>query len=423
MKSSTYRDSTPHLGSRAVVALVVLIMLVGCGKSGGGGSGDGDEPAFETRAELGEALFSDVNLSQNRTQACATCHNPEHAFIDDRVDAGGDIPAVSLGDDGVSLGDRNAPTAAYAQFAPPFQANVVRDRIPAGAPDYVGAIGGQFHDGREDDLAGQAAGPPTNPIEMALPDREAAVDRLLENTDYEESFEEIFGDDIFADTDAAYEAMAEAIGEFEETEEFAAFDSRFDRFLRGEYPEFILTKAAAGEALFFSSVFANCSRCHQNETSLNKEREVFTSFEYHNIGVPVNTAVRAANGLGPGHIDDGLLANPAINDPAERGKFKVPTLRNVAVTGPYMHNGVFQNLRTVVEFYDQFHTDSEHTINPETGLAWAAPEVPATVNTAELEFGRKLDDEDIDNLVCFMRSLTDARYEHLIEENGLDCGF
>ncbi len=72
-----------------------------------------------TSAELGEALFFDVNLSQNRTQSCATCHNPERAFIDDRRDVDGRIPAVSLGDDGFSLGDRNTPTAAYAAFTVP----------------------------------------------------------------------------------------------------------------------------------------------------------------------------------------------------------------------------------------------------------------------------------------------------------------
>lgn len=99
-----------------------------------------------TKEQLGQMLFFDVNLSQNRTQSCATCHNPNHAFIDNRASELKGM--VSKGDDGVSFGDRNTPTASYANKIPRITRN-----------DAGEFKGGLFHDGRERDLAGQAGGP------------------------------------------------------------------------------------------------------------------------------------------------------------------------------------------------------------------------------------------------------------------------
>ncbi len=115
--------------------------------------------------------------------------------------------------------------------------------------------------------------------------------------------------------------------------------------------------------------------------------------------------------------DKGLLDNPAVTDPAQAGKFKVPSLRNVAVTGPYMHNGVFENLRTVVLFYNTYNSRSEaRQINPETGQPFGPPEVEGTLSMEELTTGPALEDDRIDALVAFLKTLTDARYEDLLEE-------
>ena len=123
----------------------------------------------------------------------------------------------------------------------------------------------------------------------------------------------------------------------------------------------------------------------------------------------MNTAVRQANGSKPGHIDHGLLENPAVTDKAQDGKFKVPTLRNVAVTGPYMHNGVFKDLRTTVLFYNRYNTkDPDRLINPETAKPFRVPEVPATLSVKELTHGPALDDKRIDALVAFLKTLTGA---------------
>ncbi len=103
--------------------------------------------------------------------------------------------------------------------------------------------------------------------------------------------------------------------------------------------------------------------------------------------------------------------------PAQRGQFKVPTLRNVAVTGPYMHNGVFARLRTVIEFYDHFVNPTARALNPETNQPWAPPEVPETVANELLKVGRPMDDRDVEALECFLKTLTDARYESLLGDD------
>ena len=350
---------------------------------------------------LGRALYFDVNLSKNRSQSCATCHSPEFGFADPRGNAAG--KAVSLGDDGRSLGDRNAPTASYAAFSPDFH----RD-------DEGRYVGGQFLDGREKDLAGQAGGPPLNPIEMGMPDKAGVVDRLRENATYVAAFGRFFGGDILDRPDDAYRAMTESIAAFERTDLFAPFDSRYDRYLRGEYQMTVLEDL--GMTLFFSQQFSNCNICHQLKPTPNRTGETFSNYAYHNIGVPPNDAARAVNGVAADHVDRGLLDNPAIDDPAQAGRFKVPTLRNVAVTGPYMHNGVFGDLRTVVLFYNKYNSKSaKRQINPETGEQWRAPEVPDNLALKELETGPALDDRRIDALVAFMKTLTDRRYEHLLE--------
>lgn len=361
-----------------------------------------EPPFYESVEELGEALFFDPNLSLNRTQSCATCHDPSHGFVDVRNSMPGN--AFSLGDDGHSLGDRNAPTAAYAMFSPVFHKT-----------EDGHYVGGQFLDGREPDLEGQAGGPPLNPIEMGMPDKASVVERLRENDDYVAAFKAFFGDQIFADTDAAYGAMAQSIADYERTDEFAPFDSKYDRFLTGDY---VMTpEEELGRVLFFSEQFTNCALCHQLHRSPIAARETFSDYRFYNLGVPSNVAGRAHSGVPADTKDLGLMANPAVGDVAEAGKFRTPTLRNVAVTGPYMHNGVFSDLRTVVLFYNKYNSRAEaRQINPETGEPWRWPEVPQNLAVEELTHGPAMDDRRIDALVSFLETLTDERYEDLLEE-------
>ncbi|MEM8489405.1 MAG: cytochrome c peroxidase [Pseudomonadota bacterium] len=377
------------------------------------------EPTFTTRELLGEALFFDVNLSLNRTQACATCHDPARAYTDNRLDAFGQPVAFSVGDDGFSQASRNAPTVTYTAFAPGFGSER-HPRFNSQQPDYEGFVGGQFWDGRAETLENQAKNPPLGADEMAMPSKAAVIDRIRENADYEASFELVFGYTIFDNIEDAYDAMAASIGAYERTDVFNTFDSKYDRSLTGDYVFFPGSKEALGRALFFSQQFTNCATCHQLAPNGNRH-ETFTSYEYHNIGTPINEEARLAANLPLDELDPGLLANPQVDDPAQAGKYKVPTLRNVAVTAPYMNNGVFRSLDTVLRFYDHFQAGSDNQINPETGAPWRESPFPDTVSTTELEDGRPLSDNDIEALVCFMRSLTDQRFEDLLPDDGLRC--
>lgn len=351
-----------------------------------------------TLEALGERLFFDVNLSANRTQSCATCHDPERGFADPRGMA-------SIGDDGESLGDRNAPSAAYAAFTPEFHKN---------ADDIW--VGGQFWDGRANRLEDQAGGPPLNPMEMGMADEAAVLARLLEDPVYTQAFPALFDGEVLSDPQTGYIAMTEAIAAFERTEIFAPFDSKYDRFLRGEVE--LTREEDLGRVLFFSEQFTNCNLCHQLSKSQLDPQETFTNYEYHNIGVPENLALRELNGVKRGTVDVGLAAHPDMaKNPTLRGKFKTPTLRNVAVTGPYMHNGVFEDLRTVVLFYNQFNTtDVKRRTNPETDETFRMPAVPATLAFEELTHGPALDDQRVDAIVAFLKTLTDSRYEHLLKD-------
>lgn len=382
-------------------------------------TGCAEDSIYDSVEELGAALFEEPNLSRNRTQSCSTCHDPERAFTDGRLNPDGVVAAVSLGDDGVSWGDRNAPTAAYAYLTPEFHVGT-RERHNKQNNNrlYTGALGGQFWDGREPDLEGQAGGPPLNPLEMGMPDEAVVVERIQEDEEYARAFVQFFGEGVFDTDERAYAAMTESIAAYERTDVFAPFDSRYDRFVRGELE--LTFMELTGKSVFFSQ-FANCSICHQLYSEgdpINERVETFTGYEFHNIGIPVNEQVRQRNGVT--EPDVGLQNHGDVTEPEARGKFKVPTLRNIAVTGPYMHNGVFRDLATVIEFYDHFNNPDVRTTNPETGEPWRSPEIPETV-TELLEVGDPLTDLEVQGLVCFLRTLTDQRYEHLIEPQGIDC--
>ena len=351
------------------------------------------------RETLGQALFFDVNLSLTRNQACGTCHEPGRAFTDGRSN---DVQgAVSTGDDGQSLGDRNTPSIAYANQSPDFYQNELGEYV-----------GGFFLDGRSATLIEQAGEPFLNPIEMAMPDRGAVVDRVQENAAYVDSMESIFGKKIFADDDAAFDAIVESIVAFENTEMFSPFDSKYDRFLRGEYE---LTRDEELGRLFFYSQLVGCHNCHLTDNRESASKELFTNHNYNNIGVPVNQSVRARNGIVA--TDTGLLENPQVSDPAQAGKFRVPSLRNVAVTGPYMHNGVFQDLETAILFYDKYLlVNQDSSKNPETGEPWGDPEVVDTIDLDLLQQGQPITAVRARLLAAFLRTLTDKRYEPLLEE-------
>lgn len=383
---------------RPVVLLATALTLpfLHAGLSAAGREARPPAPAVSAE-DLGRRLFHDTLLSASRSQSCATCHDPAHAFTDPRPNATG--RAVSQGDDGRSHGDRHTPSLSYAFLSPAFHT------------DEKGRHkGGQFWDGRARDLREQAALPILNPDEMGMPDAESVVARLRADPQYPALFDSVYGSGSLHNTEQAFGHLTDALARYQQTPEFAPFDSKFDRYLRGEAE--LTAQEKFGHTVYLTW---NCRLCHQLNQFGVTERETFTSFEYHNIGLAVHPGARRASGKGEGYADGGLALNPRVSDEAARGRFKVPTLRNVAVTAPYMHNGLFQDLRTAVVFYNKYTSRrASAQINPETGADWGPPEIAENLSLPELRSGLMLDEARIDALVAFLRTLTDQRYEHLL---------
>lgn len=385
--------------SKALPSLVLFsLLLAGCDSSSSSkekASTQDDafllpSEAVNTPQALGYYLFNDPNLSLNRSQSCASCHNAKQAFIDTRPNPA--KGAVSLGDDGVSLGQRNAPALTYAYLTPSFNLNSNAE-----------AEGGFFHDGRAKTLQAQAGQPLLNPIEMNMPNKAAVIIRLQEKSFYTQSFKQIFGDEVFATTEQAYNALTSSLASWQSEESFASFDSKYDRWLAGSYQ---LTPAEErGKDIFYTPSLSSCINCHTLNRNLTAPKEMFTNYLYRNVGTPVNLTVQALTGV--------TAKDAGLNN----GAFKTPSLRNVAVTGPYMHNGVFAELDTVLEFYNfrSRPNNSSNLINPETGKPWAEISFPEAIHSTELMMPA-LSKQDKQDLIAFLKSLTDQRYEYLIKQ-------
>lgn len=355
-----------------------------------------------TKEHLGKILFNDKSLSRNKTQSCASCHDSKHAFIDSRVNKTSidrSVPgAVSLGQDGKSLGDINTPSVTYKAFNPNFHFDKSTNAFK----------GGLFLDGRVEDLIEQAGGPFLNPVEMQNTKKNVVA---MVKKKYAYTMRSLYGDAIFQNTDKAYHAITDAIAAFEKTDVFSPFDSKFDRYLRGKAA---LTHAEQrGLSLFKNKKKGNCAACHPVPVLYeSKTKSLFTNFTYHNLGTPKNRRVRSMNYKGLAFVDNGVFANPKVNNPKFKGAFRTSGLRNVAVTAPYMHNGVFKKLSTVIEFYNT--RDVVGAINPETGKAWRHAEVDKTKNIDKMG-NLGLSHQDVTDIATFLKTLTDKRYEHLIK--------
>ena len=344
---------------------------------------------------LGNLLYHDVTLSENSSMSCATCHNDKSAYVDIRESMIGHMAAGSA--NGLFFGDRNVPTVAYAAYIPVFEKLTIDGKVIY--------QGGQFLDGRAKDLQAQAAGPFLNGKEMQMPNKKGVMQRIQKNAFYRYTLKKIYGVDIFNDDNASYDAMTNAIASYEQKEIFSPFDSKYDRALEGKYT--FSDEEARGLALFGDTNRTKCSLCHPLLKE-DKTAGMFTNYRYHNLGVPKNKALREINGMGDTYIDHGLLMNPEVNETIQDGKFRTSTLRNIANTAPYMHNGLFKELKTVIHFYNT--RDVKGAINPETGKTWEVAEVPTTMNHSKLG-NLGLSDAEENDIVAFMKTLSDKRYE------------
>ncbi|HEU0202611.1 MAG TPA: cytochrome c peroxidase [Burkholderiaceae bacterium] len=353
--------------------------------------------------EIGRRLFFDTRLSEPAGVACASCHEPARAFSGDN---GSGLP-VARGSKPTSLGTRNAPTLMYLATAPAFGFIADRDgkRVPAG---------GFFWDGRAPTLEAQATLPMLNPLEMNNPDAASLVAKVARG-EHAVWLRRSFGKEVFADPQRALQAMGTALAAFQRTQAFAPFTSKFDYVQRGQAQ--FTEQEQRGLSLFTIRQKGNCAHCHTVDTDSRDPRaSLFTNFGYHALGVPRNGAVpRNADAA---HVDLGVCG-PARTDlddaEAKRwcGFFKTPTLRNVAATAPYMHNGKFATLREAVAFYATRDTDPQRWY-PGAKFDDLPAELHANVDRETPPYHREpgrrapLDDEEIDDIVAFLHTLTDG---------------
>lgn len=365
---------------RLVIGLVcptILFLLQACGGGDGGQQGSPPDPGL--KVELGKLIFEDTRLSAEGNQSCASCHDASAGFADPPPAAiTGKLPSVSDGSVAGQSGTRNAPSSAYAGFAPVFGKTMF-----AGTEVFVG---GQFLDGRRDTLEEQAKDPFLNPVEMANANKLEVVNKIR-TASYADKFTTVFGASIFDNTDNAYDKVAVAIAAFERSAEMNKFNSKFDCYLQDKEAYPLTTSEQAGLDTFNGPI-ARCSECHTSEAQPPSGKVLFTNFMYFNIGVPRNDAIP---GLDRGLGDRGDITNAS----EENGKFKTPSLRNVAITAPYMHNGVFDTLEDVMVFYNNL----EHV---------AADPPPEFSSNIASEVDIEISVEDESNIIAFMKTLTDG---------------
>jgi cytochrome c peroxidase len=367
------------------VALACALGLTGCG--GGGDSGSSSATTSGTTAgattgtstlslaaTAGQALFNDKSLSVSGKQSCATCHVASRAFTaDPATDQGLPVP---LGGPNMDItGFRNAPSLMYASLTPAFF-------LDAGTP-----TGGFFRDGRASSLDQQAQLPFITPFEMANQDAAEVVSRLQSSPNTLQAFIAAYGVAPLGDPTTALADIGLALAAYEtEDPDFHPFTSKFDYWQQGQAQ--LTAEEQEGLALFNNPGKGNCTACHPSQRQSYSEHPLFTDFTYDNIGVPRNwnipanavTPLSPISGVslasfmpaGPSNVpgdaeytyyDMGLCGpfRTAASDPHPRpsffdittlcGVFKVPTLRNVAITSPYFHNGAFSTLHQVVEWY------------------------------------------------------------------------
>ena len=413
---------------------------------------------------LGKAMLYDKHLSVNRNEACAFCHMPATGFtgpVSELNRTTGSYP----GSVRTRFSNRKPQSHAYAPLSPVLHYNPGQGDLVGGNFWDMRATGRRLGN----PAAEQAEGPPTNPVEMGLSDSACAVYRASERP-YRALFERIWGVQAFAiqwpsDVEqvcnqpgpppandpmpvhltefdrgraaATFDQMALSIAGYEASAEVTPLTSKFDAVMAGKAQ--FTPQEQAGYALFRGK--AQCNSCHRDGGP--GEDPLFTDFTASNIGTPANRILPyyaeqqpdargyAANPAGSGYVDPGvggfltesnLLSHPSAVDARWRpltaenmGRFQVPTLRNVdkrpypSFVKAYGHNGYFKSLKSIVHFYNTRDVLRRcgTTDSGEGTTCWPAPESADNMNTKFV--GRLgLTDEEEDELVSFMQTLTDG---------------
>ncbi|MGD8207042.1 MAG: cytochrome c peroxidase [Thiohalocapsa sp.] len=334
-----------------------------------------DNPQTQEKIALGEKLFNDKRFSATGEIGCVSCHAPEKAFTDSPKAVSEGVRALT--------GTRNAPTVINAVY-----------------------LSTQFWDGREPTLEAQSLQPFVNPVEGGLEDHGKILEVVRSDPGYRAAFEQVFG----AAPDAiTMEHVSKAIASFERT--LLAGDSPFDRYYYGGDEDAMTEQQIRGLSVFL--VQGRCNSCHVIE----QDHALFTDNRFHNVGVGINRIEQDVPALAEAfleaknagaEVDVEVLTDPrsselgrfaVTDDIATVGAFKTPTLRNVALTAPYMHDGSLATLEEVVEHYDNggFSGDSDHA-------------------NAYLSGGIRplgLTERQEEDLVAFLEALTSPRFAEL----------
>lgn len=426
-----------HLHPPSAAALLAALWLAAC--SSGSGTG---LSSLSPAARLGERLFEDTALSASGQQSCATCHVARFAFAEnpglDGPDRGSPVPLG--GPEMDRPGFRNTPSLKYVSYTPAFHFEA--DGTP---------VGGFFRDGRAASLAEQAQQPFITSFEMANADAAAVLDKL-KTRPYFAEFVALYGAQAGRDPQIALARIGAAIAAYEiEDEDFHPFSSKYDYWRRGRAA--LSAQELEGLRLFNDPTKGNCAACHPSTSADGVTPPLFTDFTYDNLGLPRNAAIAANRDEGapeytPANGADGVhryydlgLCGPFRTDLAQRsdlcGAFKVPSLRNAALTAPYFHNGAFATLAEAIRFYVRRDTDpaqwypaAAHASEivkfddlpaafgghfvVDLDVAGSDAGYRGNVNTVEVPYDRRLgdspalNDEEIAKVVAFVCTLTDG---------------
>ena len=361
---------------------------------------------------IGRRMFVDPSLSASGKMSCASCHSPLHAF--------GPPNSLSVqlgGKDLQQSGIRAVPSLKYLQAAPQFTDHFFDSDDAADDSVDNGPTGGLTWDGRVDRGRDQGRIPLLSAFEMANRDPAEFAARLR-CTPYAGEFRPIFGDTVLADPEKTFEAALEALEVYQQSSaEFYPYSSKYDSYLAGKAE--LTAQERRGLSLFEDPAKGNCARCHVSARGKDGTPPQFTDYGLVAIGAPRNAAIPANQD--PSFFDLGLCG-PLRGDLRDRaeycGRFKTPSLRNVATRRVFLHNGSFHTLRQVMEFYVQRDTNPEKWYPRDAnGNARKFDDLPAAyrVNVdVEPPFGGHLgdrpalSDDEIDDVVAFMRTLTDG---------------
>jgi cytochrome c peroxidase len=354
-------------------------------------------------------LFFDPSLSASGKMACATCHDPAHAFSP----ANGS-PVQRGGASDPRAGLRAVPSLTYAQNVPPFTEHSFDSEGDDGIDQ--GPAGGRNWDGRSQSAHDQARVPLFSPYEMANPGPDAIVDKVR-RAPYAAQLRAAFGDGVFSDPALVFKGVLLALETFQQTPEaFYPYTSKYDAYLRRE--AVLSRQEARGLDAFNDPAKGNCARCHPSAIREGAFPQ-FTDFGYAALGGPRNMALPA--NADPRYHDLGLCG-PLRTDLKEVraycGLFRTPSLRNVALKQSYFHNGVFHRLEDVVRFY------AERDTAPQKWYPHAPGGGVAKFDDLPAQYWSNLDSQppldrhrgerpamtkaDIRDIVAFLKTLTDG---------------